>query len=521
MSELKKQILSEIHRINHIRTNSILFSLEENFKELYFNKYSGCNVYYNLSAGLYKILIDDINYCFLLDENTKAQDNLFIYNSQKIYLLQDGKRKYVKLYLIEDILDKNIFPSVSYTQTKRYDTYIKLDKNTIPPDWHKQYIVIKPNNNKNSIIHLDKLFDAPTEQLISLSDIKGHDISEEYVEYNNLLLSNGIYDKDSNVIKLYNDFFYNKKSERIECINNAGSNRLSLSNCNGLKIEQYFYNNVLVSNGTYNEDSNIINIPSNFVYDEELKRIVFDQYEYNHFGSTSFTINNTVNSYLDGIIIEGKTYDSYKDLNDPCRLTAIDAIKIATSKNENETDDLLKIKLKNPIKSLPSGEHDILYINCNTCNAFIVNNIMRLTLSGSEQWELVKSLCDFNYNVFKLKYDNMSINNGCVNCSHLNTVDFDELYSYDNNCISIGNTIDSAGVYIKIRKDIANDLLHFKKLLKDNLISSRAFIVDYLSSVPRIKSVLLDEYHVKTFFNKTLVKINVDSKVTLMAKIFK
>lgn len=493
MSELKKQILSEIHKINHIRTNSFLFSLSDEYIELQYDDNLQCNVYYSLSAGLYKIVINGINYCFLLDSDIEYKDTLFVYNSQKIYLLHNEKRKYIKLYLIEDVLDKNIENSIVYTQDKRHDTYIKLDKNTVLPDWSKDSILIKYNT-----CILDN---NPSENKIPV-------------------LCNGVYDKKSNTIKLYG-YSYDIESKILIPISDANASIIQLNSLDCIKIEKYLYNNILLSNGTYNEDSNIISIPSNFVYDEELKRIVFDQYEYNYFGSTSFTINNTVNSYLDGIIIEGKTYGSFKDLYNPCKLISIDGIKIETSRKEDTIDDLLKIRLKNPIKSLPSGEHDILYINCNTCNAFIVNNIMRLTLSGSEQWELVKSLCDFNYNVFKLKYDNMSINNGCVNCSHLNTVDFDELYSYDNNCISIGNTIDSAGVYIKIRKDIANDLLHFKKLLKDNLISNRAFIVDYLSSAPRIKSVLLDEYHVKTFFNKTLVKINVDSKVTLMAKVFK
>lgn len=527
MSKFVKQTLSEIHKINHIRTNNILFSLSENYTQLQFDDTLDCNVYNDLSAGLYKITIHGINYCFLIDYSISNENNLFIYNIQNLYIIHGKKRKCIKLYLIEDVLDRDIKGSISYTQTKRYDTYIKLDKNSIPPKWHKDYIIIKPNNSSHidTRMYLDKYSIPPKDKKILLSSIINYNnLAEESVKYNNVLLSNGKYNNAFNTINLYNSFFYNKKTERIESANRVGDlSIVSLNSCSGVKIEQYLYNNVLLSNGTYNEDTNVISIPSNFVYDEKLKRIVFDQYEYDNFGSTSFIINNTVNSYLDGIIIEGKTYDSFKDINALCKLTSIDAIKIQTSSIENDADDLLKIKLKNPIKSLPSGHYDTLYINCNTCDAFIINNVIRLALTGSEKWELIDSLSDYNYNVFKLKYDNMSINTDkdCIICSHLNSIGFDDLSSHDGICISIGNTIDTRGIYIKLQKDLVKDLVEFKKFLKDNMLNYNTLIVDYLSSEPTVKSILLDEYHVKTYFNKTVVKINVDSRVTLLSKFFK
>ena len=235
---------------------------------------------------------------------------------------------------------------------------------------------------------------------------------------------------------------------------------------------------------------------------------------------SSYQIKNTVETFLDGIIVEGETIYSNKSIDSPSELQSLNTITISTS-NDKDSDEL-KILLKNSIKRLPCGICDTFFMDSVYCNAFTIHNIGRTILSGSEPWEIIEKYCDSDYNVFFCNYDNIAIGNNknYINCCSLESTVFNELTNYNGSCICIGNSNSTKGVYVKIQKQYAEDLLEFKGFLRKQIIDYKPFIVEYLLDKPIYKSVLLDEYHVKTFFKNTSIKINVDN-ATFLTRNFK
>lgn len=298
--------------------------------------------------------------------------------------------------------------------------------------------------------------------------------------------------------------------------NNIKKNIIIYAQSNNITEPVKYYTIDAKSSGlTYDEQSKLLSA-NNAIYDSSSKLIMLN-------GTASvvslYEIKNTVESFLDGIIVEGETIYNTKNIDNPCDLQSINSIIINTY-NGPESDEL-KILLKNPIKRLPCGICDLFFMDSIYCNAFTIHNIGRTILSGSEPWEILNDYCNSDYNVFFYNCSNIAIgtNKDFINCCSLNSVAFNNLAS-SGTSICMGNSESSRGIYIKIQKQYAQDLQEFKNFLRKQILNYKPFIVEYLLDKPIYKSVLLDEYHVKTFFKNTNIKINANN-TTFLTRNFK
>ena len=243
-------------------------------------------------------------------------------------------------------------------------------------------------------------------------------------------------------------------------------------------------------------------------------------------------LENTVNASLNNIIIGGKTDIEYPDGIDsltpyhPSKINSISDITIDTYNSSDTKKDSMIIKLKNNIKRLPNGTMDTLNINCTTCRATIIFRVGRLILTGNEDWVVYDDGYNKDYCIYFLKYNAAAVGTDDTGllCNYYPTISCHEMLHDDTIQYAISNNNDSknTGFYFRVPKDVVTpdkDGDNFKAYLNDCL-KTNPVIVEFLLKEPRHKSVLLDEYHLKSFYPNTNVKINHNTATAIGYKSF-
>lgn len=279
-----------------------------------------------------------------------------------------------------------------------------------------------------------------------------------------------------------------------------------------------------------------------------------------------FKINNTVNSYIDGIVIGGCStlildskfpihasyiYQDGKDIvypvharylsqsnNElpivnakyiysnispytPLKLNSINHVDIISRCN-NKTHKL-PILFKNNIKSLPSGVRDVFVLDSINQKAFIIFNIGRVIFSGAEDWKLIYHNNNYATYFLKQEYVHVGEDDNSILCNYFPSVTNSKMLN-DNTFyygISNSNDDDNRGFYIRIPIDLLEevDVTSFKKFLR-NKFTTRPVVVEYLLHDCKYKSVLLDEYHIKQFYPYTEFYLGDNMEFAILNKIY-
>lgn len=221
--------------------------------------------------------------------------------------------------------------------------------------------------------------------------------------------------------------------------------------------------------------------------------------------SHSHTINNTINGSIDSIMITGNTvYDGDPYISDPVDINRTKCINIKTSNNDNIYN--LDIPLKHTLGSSSSGKKDIIIINANQLIAHEIIYTTKSILSGGLNWQYKENLSDNNYYVFFAQFKTGSSK---IRCSHFKFVNYNDLQSSNMNCISCNK---NNGIYIKINRSNIDlfkaDILSQKiKMWLFEQSNNKPVYIEYDLENPIHNTVLLDEYHVKTWYNSTNIQI--------------
>jgi hypothetical protein len=243
--------------------------------------------------------------------------------------------------------------------------------------------------------------------------------------------------------------------------------------------------------------------------------------------SNQYQLNNTLNDAIDIIMVDGLTDVVYangkseQSIDYPASINSISSIGLTAS--HGSKSEPLNILLKNNIKSLPNGIKDTFIINAEQQYHHIIFRIGRTILSGSEKWEVMESMSNDKYTVFKCTDSNVKAENSANNlhCSHFVTKQCSELVKTSNAYNGISTLYGSYGngFFLKISTDIVGaSVEELSTWLNAKLTSENPIIVEYPLADFRYKTVLLDEYHVKTYFPSTTLSIDKDYDISYFYK---
>lgn len=237
-------------------------------------------------------------------------------------------------------------------------------------------------------------------------------------------------------------------------------------------------------------------------------------YKINSIKDITFSCDiETINDNIDIIMIAGDTnYIGDVSLNNPGKINRISNININTESNLDSYYSL-NIPLKHTLGSLPNGSKDYIVINADQLIAHDIINTTKEILSGSLDWQYKEEYSDQDYYVFFAKYQNVKLNNtpDSIRCSHFESVSCDELInkSTRKNCIATSYGSYGNGIWIKIEasvldihgnKDFGNEM---SKWIFSKATSDYPIYIEYEISKTVYNTILIDEYHIKTWYPKT------------------
>ena len=231
---------------------------------------------------------------------------------------------------------------------------------------------------------------------------------------------------------------------------------------------------------------------------------------------SSYNIES-INNSIDIIMVAGiTTYTGTPSLKSPARIGRIAVINSITRSGSNS--DSLRIPLKHTLGGLPNGSRDCIIINADQLIAHDIINTSREILSGGLNWEYKEAYSDSEYYVFFAEYDNVKYNasNTGMRCSHFEVVPCGQLInnSTKKNCIAASyDTYGPKGIWIKIAasvldihgdKDFSSEM---KKWILAQAVSNYPIYIEYEISNTIYNTILIDEYHIKTWYPNTNITI--------------
>lgn len=219
-----------------------------------------------------------------------------------------------------------------------------------------------------------------------------------------------------------------------------------------------------------------------------------------------------------------------KSLTNPYRIYSISNFTITSSNSpisDNTNNYNTEIVLQNNIKSLPNGIKDTFILNSEQYQAHITYRIGRSFLTGGEKYIFISDKSDNNSWLFWMPNVNIKIdsNIGNIICSHLKSKNTNDIING-----SIGISCSTAefgnGAFIRIpalneHDDHIIESLVFMEWLRNQITIGMPVVIEYQLSSYKYKTVLLDKYRAKTFYNKTYVKLDDAYNVSYFYKTLK
>lgn len=244
----------------------------------------------------------------------------------------------------------------------------------------------------------------------------------------------------------------------------------------------------------------------------------------------------TVNDSIDVIIIGGNTDFVNSDgtaakgsIQNPVDINRRLSINIST-KSDSKSHSL-NIPLKHSLGRLPNGARDYIVINTEQLIAHDIINTSKEVLSGGLNWQYEEDYSTSEYYVFFAEYSNVKLNNSeySIRCSHFESVSCDTLLkiSTEKNCIATSYGSYGNGIWIKIdasildihgNKDFGEEM---KKWIISQAVSDNPIYIEYQISDTICNTILIDEYHAKTWYPITNITIDGNSGFSIFYKALK
>lgn len=219
-----------------------------------------------------------------------------------------------------------------------------------------------------------------------------------------------------------------------------------------------------------------------------------------------------------------------KNIDNPYDIRSISKFNIISSNTptSNTSNNYnTEILLQNNIKSLPNGIKDTLILNTEQYQAHIAYRIGRSFLTGGENYIFISDKSDNNSWLFWMANKNIRISSdiGSIVCSHLKSKTPDSVINGEIG-ISVSTREYGNGAFIRIPsmevhgEHIIESII-FKQWLQNQIDIKIPVVIEYQLSSYKYKTVLLDRYRAKTFYNKTYVRLDDNYKVSYFYKTLK
>jgi hypothetical protein len=238
--------------------------------------------------------------------------------------------------------------------------------------------------------------------------------------------------------------------------------------------------------------------------------------------NTSLYNIESVNNHIDMIIVSGDTkYTGEPSLDNPATINRIPSININTE--HGSESDSITIPFKHTLGSLPNGAKDYTVINTDQLITHNIINTDKEVLSGGLNWKYMEEYSDTNYYVFFTEYPNIknSNNSESIRCSHFKSVPYNELINFNTkkNCIATSSDDNTNGIWIKIATSVLdihgdkNIVDEMKRWIRIQAISINPIYIEYELTDTIYDTVLIDEYHVTTWYPNTKVTFNNNASI--------
>lgn len=416
----------------------------------------------------------------------------------------------------------NAIHNINHTQTKRV---CMLQNN------HKQFPVLVKTLSVTDDIH-DFYNLMPGLYAVIIDDIKYYfdlyivvnDVSPLTIKSPNnayVLVGGKRY-----IINLYRDIDVEIMDNNLT-LNNTVNNHIEVMVIDGKTTQIPYLPNDIHDRYAIIPNDNII--PSSLQQSSEsltleelqLHNKIFYDIDYEKFGE-----HNGLISF--GVGIESDSED--KSIYNPYNIHSISKISITSSDSpitDISNNYITETTLQNNIKSLPNGIKDTLILNSEQYQAHVIYRIGRSFLTGGETYIFISDKSDSNSWLFWVSNSNIrmsSLPNNVI-CSHLQSKSYDEIVNGDIGiCVSTQNH--GNGLFIRIpsmevNNTYTNKSTIFRKWLQNQVNIGRPIIVEYHLSSYKYKTILLDKYRVKTFYNKTYIKNNNNYNISYFYKTLK
>ena len=217
-------------------------------------------------------------------------------------------------------------------------------------------------------------------------------------------------------------------------------------------------------------------------------------------------VGNSINSFLDIVALTGKTICNNPGYMHPAAIISIDKFSIETYGSGN---DIKQIDLHTELRALPNGTKDIFVMDANAQRAYIIRKVNKAIISGFDEEIIhIPTFSNASYDVYFIKRKNAKFLNDdkALICSHFKTVSYNDLINkeYSMNVIALSDDYmwRHEGFYLKIDKSIASDVSELRTFI-NRLYNEEPLTIVYPLMGAKYEPVLLDEYHIKTYFGGT------------------
>lgn len=236
-----------------------------------------------------------------------------------------------------------------------------------------------------------------------------------------------------------------------------------------------------------------------------------------------YVLEDTLNNHLDMLFINGRTImpEGEPSLANPVEYKSMDNLVYKTVSGYDGTESELTLTIREPLRSMNNGLKDLMVVNSDVERHHITTKIGRTILSGYDklvelpQYKNGPSLL-FYYQNQNVGYANDAGNIRCTHfksfkCSDITRIsvrsdgiaavsqEFAEANGFYNGClirISQDELVEYGSEYAKTNAEKLGVLI-------DRCLRTKPLTIEYVLQDYSRRVLLLDEYHVKTFYGST------------------
>ena len=239
---------------------------------------------------------------------------------------------------------------------------------------------------------------------------------------------------------------------------------------------------------------------------------------------------NTVNSFIDRLIICGKTELDIpngigtQSPENPARMRSIDQIDARTSSTNGYENDSMSIRLYRSLRSLPSGIKDTFILDGLAWKCYSIHRVGDIITTGQEDWIYQQNLSTTKFSVFFLQCMNIRIgeDDTSIQCNYLPSITYSTMINNKSLLTGISNSNDPTkqGIYIRVPASIAHDESELRNFMEERF-KTNPFTIHYLMTTYQIKTTVLEHYWLKTYYPETRIIINHNTDIGCCVNVFK